>query len=666
MIKNFVAKAEFICHSDFENIRPENVFHKEAAKGAMPDERYQNRHVLFRRSLYLKKLGNAVLKITADDYFKLYINGKFITQGPPPAYPRSYCYMEIDVSRYLKTGKNIIAAHTYYQGLINRVWVSGDLRSMFWCELTLDGKKALVSDEGWKCALHTGYTVLEKTGYDTVFMECYDSRAEEVGFEGFDFDDSNWEKARIYRNADYILRKSPILPLEVYEIDPKKILRNKKSIFVDFGREYVGQIRVKGEGRKGDAIILRYGEELNEDGSIRFQMRCNCVYEEKWILSGGDDVLSQFDYKAFRYAELIFPETVKIKKITMTVRHYPFNKKTIYKTDNKKLRQVLKLCEDTVHYGVQEVFVDCPTREKGQYLGDVCVSGRAHCMLTRDTTLLKKAIMDFCDTSSVCNGLMAVSSASFMQEIADYSLLLPALVLWTYSADKDLDFVRFTEPYLTGIYRYFKKYENIEGLLERVEEKWNLVDWPENFRDGYNFPLTNPVGAGMHNVLNAFYIGFLQALEQIYSLLGKADVFCVKEKERSFVKAFFNERTGLFCDSTEKTHSAVHSNVLPLLFRIGTENEETRKRLIEFITEKKLTSMGVYMAYFALAAFIEHGEKERAIALVTDENAWLNMLKQGATATFEAWGKEQKWNTSLFHLWATAPLIVFAENVKAY
>ena len=101
---------------------------------------------------------------------------------------------------------------------------------------------------------------------------------------------------------------------------------------------------------------------------------------------------------------------------------------------------------------------------------------------------------------------MAVSSASFMQEIADYSLLLPALVLWTYSADKDLDFVRFTEPYLTGIYRYFKKYENIEGLLERVEEKWNLVDWPENFRDGYNFPLTNPVGAGMHNVLNAFYI----------------------------------------------------------------------------------------------------------------------------------------------------------------
>ena len=323
MIKNFVAKAEFICHSDFENIRPENVFHKEAAKGAMPDERYQNRHVLFRRSLYLKKLGNAVLKITADDYFKLYINGKFITQGPPPAYPRSYCYMEIDVSRYLKTGKNIIAAHTYYQGLINRVWVSGDLRSMFWCELTLDGKKALVSDEGWKCALHTGYTVLEKTGYDTIFMECYDSRAEEVGFEGFDFDDSNWEKARIYRNADYILRKSPILPLEVYEIDPKKILRNKKSIFVDFGREYVGQIRVKGEGRKGDAIILRYGEELNEDGSIRFQMRCNCVYEEKWILSGGDDVLSQFDYKAFRYAELIFPETVKIKKITMTVRHYP-------------------------------------------------------------------------------------------------------------------------------------------------------------------------------------------------------------------------------------------------------------------------------------------------------------------------------------------------------
>ena len=33
-----------------------------------------------------------------------------------------------------------------------------------------------------------------------------------------------------------------------------------------------------------------------------------------------------------------------------------------------------------------------------------------------------------------------------------------------------------------------------------------------------------------------------------------------------------------------------------------------------------------------------------------DEGAWLRMLREGATTTFEGWGKDAKWNTSLFHL----------------
>ena len=44
--------------------------------------------------------------------------------------------------------------------------------------------------------------------------------------------------------------------------------------------------------------------------------------------------------------------------------------------------------------------------------------------------------------------------------------------------------------------------------------------------------------------------------------------------------------------------------------------------------------------------------------LIKDEKAWLNMLSEGATTTFEAWGKEQKKNTSLFHPWSTCPIII--------
>ena len=135
--------------------------------------------------------------------------------------------------------------------------------------------------------------------------------------------------------------------------------------------------------------------------------------------------------------------------------------------------------------------------------------------------------------------------------------------------------------------------------------------------------------------------------------------------EKSFINAFFNKETGLYCDSVEKSHSAVHSNVLPLLFDIGIK-ENKKQRIVEYICQKKLTSMGVYMAYFTLSALIKNGEREKAEQLTTDDEAWLNMIKEGATTTFEAWGKEQKWNTSLFHPWAVAPLIVFAKDTEVY
>lgn len=38
------------------------------------------------------------------------------------------------------------------------------------------------------------------------------------------------------------------------------------------------------------------------------------------------------------------------------------------------------------------------------------------------------------------------------------------------------------------------------------------------------------------------------------------------------------------------------------------------------------------------------------------------MIKEGATTCYEVWGKNQKWNTSLFHPWSTAPVAVLFEE----
>lgn len=660
-------KPQFICHPDFCNLVPVNVFHKEHSGEKLKNspENLQNRHILFRKKFTLDAGGKSVLKITADDYYKLYINGRFVTQGPAPCYPHAYYYNEIDVTDYLVKGENTVAVHCYYQGLINRVWVSGDNRQMLWLELLADGKTALVSDQSWLCRDHTAYTALHTVGYDTAFCERYDSRDESVNFYAPDFDDSRWGTCSVFKNADYTLVRQPTKQLAIYEVQPKEIKKIEGGMFVDFGLEAVGYLCLRAKGDRGDKVIIRAGEELNPDGTVRYDMRCNCLYEDEWILSGGEDKYNQFDYKAFRYAEILLPEAAEITDVAFSVRHYPFWDKSSYQTGNADLQRVIELCKNTIKYGTQECYMDCPTREKGQYLGDLSVSARAQVALTGDTEMMKKAITDFFNSSFICPGIMAVSTSSFMQEIADYSLQLPAQVCWVYSVDNDLNFVRFAEPYLTDMLKHFKKYMNDDYLLDGVSDKWNLVDWPDNLRDGYDFPLTKPIGKGLHNVINAFWCGFLQSMDEVYSILEMPLTELTKRAEESYVKHFYNPKTNLFCDTPAFSHSAIHSNILPLLFNLGI-NEENKKAIIGLLKEKRLSSMGVYMAYFALAALKKHGEMPLAEELATDPECWLNMLEEGATTTFEAWGKEQKKNTSLFHPWATAPLIVFSDNVRPY
>ncbi len=657
--KKVMKKPSFISHSDFASLAPVAVFAKEHTP--LPyshPEQLQNKHILYRRTFTAPAFANAALQITADDFYKLYINGSYVAEGPTPSYPHAYYYHTIDVTPYLQEGQNTLAVHTYYQGLRNRVWVSGDLRQMLWCTLALDGKTVLVSDGDWKCAYHSGYSACGRLGYDTGFAECYNSAAPEAGFETNDFDDSGWDNALPNTRGGWSLIPQPTPPVEIERLEPSAIDSGEGWMTLTFPTEAAGNLTAVAKGKPGDRVVLFYGEELNADGSVRYEMRCNCRYREEWILSGGEDVLKLYDYKAFRYAELRFPAGVEITKVALLARHAPFTRRYTYPTADPRLQKVLDLCANTVRYGTMEQFIDCPTREKGAYLGDMMVSGRAHAILTGDATLLKQAAENFARSAFICPGLMAVAGASHMQEIADYSLEFPALLTWIYAFDSDIDFLRRMEPAATALYRYFAAFENADGLLSGVD-KWNLVDWPANLRDGYDFPLENPIGPGLHNVINALWYGLKLALGEIYSILGISAELGARRTRASFIRTFYRPESGLFADSRGSDHCAVHSQVFPLLFGIADGKEIPRQPLVDAIAAAGLPSMGVYMAYFALCALRQAGEDALCLTLATSPDAWLNMIAQGATVTFEAWGKEQKWNTSLFHPWAVAPAAVF-------
>ena len=653
--------AKWIQAKDFTDITPQNLFHKENEKVETQHKpKLKNYHMMVRKTFSIAKItGQIWLDISADDYCKIYINGYFVAQGPAPSYHFHYNYMGLDVTKYMQEGENTLAVHVYYQGLINRVWNSGDYRQGMIAELSMAGGLLLITDRSWKHSRAKEYIGTRIFGYNTQFVEDIDSRLEKKGWREPGYDDSDWENVIENSDDDHTLVLQPIPPVVVYEIKPKNIINSNGYYMIDFGQEITGFLKVQARGEAGQIVDILYGEELNGENVVRHQMRCNCDYRDMWILSGADDELNQYDYKAFRYVQIsaagVIPES-----ICAEVRHYPIDYGACeYDSPDTLLNDIWRICANAVMYGTQEGYLDCPSREKGQYLGDTLIVAPTHAYLSGDLRIYRKAVLDFALSAHICPGLMAVAPGSHMQEFADYSLLWPLLLLDYYKKSGDIEFLRKMEPTADNLLKYFERYKRADGLLEDVTDKGNLVDWPDNLRDNYEFDKS---GKGCHNVLNAFYCGAVKAVNEIKKSLNISYEDKFPNLRESFINAFYSTKDGVFKDSEISNHTALHSNTLALFY--GLAPQEAIPGIVAMIREKGF-SCGVYHAYFLLKGLASIGEHDLAYELITSqsERSWANMLREGATTCFEAWGKEQKWNTSLCHPWACSPILVMIEDI---
>ncbi|MGI5959909.1 MAG: family 78 glycoside hydrolase catalytic domain [Massiliimalia sp.] len=647
----------WICAREFADCCPINVFHRECESPTLPEhpEKLKNFHMTVRKTFDSRLFENAkqrLIRITADDYFKLYLNQQFVGQGPAPGYYFSYYYNEFDIAPYLRSGENQIEIRVYYQGLINRVWNSGDLRQGVIADLLADNVPVLWTDSSWQYARNGSYIGKRTTGYETLYLEDVDSRIPLT----------QWASCA-EKETDYTFYPKPFPALSVSEISPVKVIHQPDGLFLDFGQEITGNLKIQAFGTSGKQIVIECGEELDESGQVRWDMRCNCQYREFWTLKEGENLLEQYDYKGFRYVQLRFPSDVSIHRVLAVVRHFPFPENSAQLTsENPVLEQVFNLCKNTVQYGSQESFIDCPTREKGQYTGDLTITGASQLLLTGDPRLLRRAIDLQVDSLSIAPGMMAVVPGSFMQEIADYSLQFPLSVWRYYQYTGDRTFLSEMVKPCENILTYFSQYARQDGLLEGVREKWNLVDWPKNLRDGYDFPLTIPIGPGCHNVINGFYIGCVMMVEKIKAELGIPYTKQSEHLQQAFNKAFFRPSLGRYVDHEHSSHSSIHANCIPAFYGLIPAGYE--KQVGDYLVHRGMVC-GVYMAFFLLKglARLDRYEDVWKFLVSTGDHSWYNMIRQGATTCFEAWGAEQKWNTSLCHPWASAPVSVLIEDL---
>jgi alpha-L-rhamnosidase len=188
-------------------------------------------------------------------------------------------------------------------------------------------------------------------------------------------------------------------------------------------------------GRAGHEVEIRHGEELEAPQTVHYDMRCNCTYQEFCTLRGRpDELLTFFDYKGFRYVEVLgWPEELTADRVWAHERHYPFDEAaSAFGSSNPLLNVVWVLCRNGVRVGTLDTYLDCPTREKGGFLGDGFVTGISHLAASGDGRVLRKFLKDVAPTQRYSPGLLSTAPDYVKGELAEYSLLWPVLLEYYY------------------------------------------------------------------------------------------------------------------------------------------------------------------------------------------------------------------------------------------
>ena len=150
----------------------------------------QHQILLFRRDLSLAEFDEALLSITADSRYRLWVNQTWVGDGPARAYTTHYRYDIHDLSNLLREGENRIEIRVMHAGVSNFQYIHSSPGLL--CSLQVDQEPTYISDEHWQVSNMPEYEPNTPQICEQLFhMECVDLRKQEH---------RNWKAPEILRS----------------------------------------------------------------------------------------------------------------------------------------------------------------------------------------------------------------------------------------------------------------------------------------------------------------------------------------------------------------------------------------------------------------------------------------------------------------------------------
>jgi alpha-L-rhamnosidase len=661
---------------------------------------------LFRKEIAIQSKPNKfIIHVSADNRYKLYVNGVYVCNGPARSYLYKWNFESIDISSYLHSGKNIISSV---------VWNFAELRSI----AQISGQTGFIIQGNSKVEsiinTDTSWVVFKDMAYKSLPVSINQYYVVGPGEEFYcekhpwnwmdkDFNTSEWKHARQVEAGKpvgcmgewggpsiHLLSQRPI-PL--MEEKPQRFFKISRSDIANISEGFLSgkspitiaaNSKVKllldqqvlttaypvlnfSKGSKS-SIKLTYAESLfdsNGNKGNRNEIENKQIIGNSDIIicdGGNSRIFQTLWWRTFRYVEMEIEtkdEPLVLNDFSSIFSAYPLEEKASFSCDNPQLKDIWNVGWRTQRLCANETFFDCPYYEQLQYIGDARIQALVSTYVSGDSRLTKNAISVLHGSQLPIGITQSRYPSNQTQIIPTFSLVWITMIYDYWMLNSDSIFIKSMIPGMQETLNWFRNRIDSSGMLGTVEW-WDFVDWVNS----KGWDNGNPPAAhiGNSSILSLQYVYTLEKAAEVFEACKMNDLAAeyrnlADKTKKAVYDNCFDSKKGLIADSPEKSTFSQHANVLAILTNVFPKTMNKAKILNILLNDKELAQCTLYFKFYLFEALEEAGLADQFTAALTP---WKEMIATGLTTFAETPDPAR----SDCHAWSASPVYYFLSLVS--
>lgn len=614
-----------------------------------------NSWIAFRKDITLNKVpSTALTQIAADTKYWLWINGEMVVfegglkRGPNP---NDTYYDEIDLSSYLKKGKNQIALLLWYFGKegyshkdSGKAGVIFDMKA---------GKSRIVSDSSWMSSIHPAYETALKPAPNWRLPESNIRFIAEKDIKG-------WQTAACDKAPGF----TPSKEIGVWGDAPwNALVKRPIPFWKDFGIKEARFERQVTEKEVVYTAFLPYNMQMTPIIDVTDSKGGTTLFIETDHLNGGRQINLRAEYVTSKgnreYESLGWlngqkiiirhdkSADVQINKISYRETGYDGAPEGTFSCDNDFYMKFWKKGLRTLYVNMRDTYFDCPDRERAQWWGDVVVlMGESFYTYSTSThALMKKAIYELVNWQKSDGTLFSPVPAG------NYKDELPAQMLasvghygfWNYYMNTG------DRQTIADVYPHVKKYLGIwklddTGLTEYRAGGWSWGDWGRNI--------------DIRLLLASWHYLALKSAAQMAELLGYPEDAAGYRTIMATVKQAYNKCWNGYAYRHPQYQKETDDRVQAMAVISGIADKDKYDRIFNVLKEQWHASP--YMEKYVMEALFQM--RQGTYALERVEKRFAPMVNDdNYTTLFEDWRVGGAGGGSTNHAWSGGTLTVISQ-----